>query len=412
MRPITLQNPNLNKGPSSSEEFNSLRNDIQTDITSLFNIVNEHDTSIAENMDHILRENYFLQNRLLKLQQWVKELQNDYQANSVDKESILTRSFYHASNIAPSSTKPVNVDTLHGIVSPVIVRSHDKIAYQNELGEHLLPSNLEIDVYESTDVEPVDPTTQERNYYAVSSTDITKAFDGDKNTFWVRNAEMNETKCVTEVYGLIHVKIPQDISNNVYTNTITLHPSPEYSMSILDIQYKNQNGEWRRIETYPTIFENNVEVPAEIAEAGKVFFSFPKRQITELQIKIKQPYWFKHNDKRVFMYGFQDIVVEYREYSQDEAEFTTKFSLEGTNRRFVNIGAPKVTTPVGCPTFNDYTVKHELYFDEGLTERFDFSTDIFQTIQAVYIKTILVAAGDQIPIIREIELPYRHETIQ
>lgn len=274
MRPITLQNPNLNKGPSSSEEFNSLRNDIQTDITSLFNIVNEHDTSIAENMDHILRENYFLQNRLLKLQQWVKELQNDYQANSVDKESILTRSFYHASNIAPSSTKPVNVDTLHGIVSPVIVRSHDKIAYQNELGEHLLPSNLEIDVYESTDVEPVDPTTQERNYYAVSSTDITKAFDGDKNTFWVRNAEMNETKCVTEVYGLIHVKIPQDISNNVYTNTITLHPSPEYSMSILDIQYKNQNGEWRRIETYPTIFENNVEVPAEIAEAGKVFSLF------------------------------------------------------------------------------------------------------------------------------------------
>lgn len=64
MRPITLRNPNLNKGPSSSEEFNKLRNDIQTDITNLFDIVNSHDGIISENMDHILRENYFLQNRL------------------------------------------------------------------------------------------------------------------------------------------------------------------------------------------------------------------------------------------------------------------------------------------------------------------------------------------------------------
>lgn len=51
--------------------------------------------------------------------------------------------------------------------------------------------------------------------------------------------------------------------------------------------------------------------------------------------------------------------------------------------------------PVGCPTFNDYTAKHELYFDEGLTEKFDFSTDIFQPLQAVYVKTILKTAGDQ-----------------
>jgi hypothetical protein len=43
-----------------------------------------------------------------------------------------------------------------------------------------------------------------------------------------------------------------------------------------------------------------------------------------------------------------DIIVEYREYSQDTAEFVRKFSLEGTDRRFANIGSPKVTTPVGC----------------------------------------------------------------
>ncbi|MFI8493157.1 hypothetical protein ACIGC1_09640 [Peribacillus butanolivorans] len=122
-----------------------------------------------------------------------------------------------------------------------------------------------------------------------------------------RQSEKNENECVTEVYGIIHVTIPQDISNNIYTNTL-LHPSPEYSMSVLDIQYKNQNGECRRIETYPTKQVDNKEVPVEITEAGKLVFSFHKRESTELQIKVKQPYWFRHDNKRVFLYGFQDIV--------------------------------------------------------------------------------------------------------
>lgn len=410
MRPITLRNPNLNKGPSSSAEFNSLRNDIQTDITTLFDIVNEHDELIPEYMDHMLRENYFLQNRISKLENLVKDLQNEYQSRE-GEDSIQTRSFYHASNIMLNENAPVNVDTLHGIVSPVVVHSHDKIAYRNDLGEYLLPSNLQVAAYESNDMEAIDEETKERNYYEVDSTGLGKAFDGNKNSYWVRQAEFNENKCVTEVYGLIHVVIPQDISNNIYTNTITLHPSPEYSMSIMDIQYKNQNGEWRRIETYPVTINNNTETPVELAEAGKMVFSFPKRQITELKIKVKQPYWFAHDNKRIFSYGFQDIMVEYREYSQDSAEFVTRFTLEDTDRRFTTVLEPKVTIPKGCPAFNDYTVKHELYFDKDLTEEFEFATDIYQIVQTVYVKTILKVAGDSVPVLREIELPYRHEEI-
>lgn len=411
MRPITLQNNNLNKGPSSSVEFNKLRNDVQTDITSLFNVTNKHEELIAKNMDHILRENYFLQNRLNKLEKRMMDLQYDYEANSVEGESILTKSFFHANNVSFNANKPVNLDSLHGIVSPLVVTSHDKIAYRNDLGEYLVPSNLEVDMLESTDMEPIDDDTNERKYYKIDTADIKYAFDGDKNSFWIREAEFSENKCVTEVFGILNVNIPEGISNNVYTNSITIHPSPEFSMSVLDIQYKNQNGEWRRLETYPTKREGNDEVPVEIEEAGKLIFSFPKRQITELQIKVKQPYWFTHDNKRVFMYGFQDIVIEYKEYSQDEAEFVTPFSLEGTARRFTSVSTPKVTIPIGTSEANQYTVSHELYFDPGLTERFEFSTDIFQNVQTVYIKTILKTSGDQVPIIREIELPYRHETI-
>ncbi|MEK1828976.1 hypothetical protein AAAC51_07455 [Priestia megaterium] len=112
MRPITLQNKSLQKGPSSSADFNKLRDDIQTDITSLFNIVNTHEGSIAESMDHMLRENYFLQNRLLKLEGKVKELENDYQASSIEGESIMTRSFIMRV-ILPHQMQTIQLTSIH-----------------------------------------------------------------------------------------------------------------------------------------------------------------------------------------------------------------------------------------------------------------------------------------------------------
>ena len=56
-----------------------------------------------------------------------------------------------------------------------------------------MPSNLEVSVFESSDVEPIDEETKQRKFYAVDSSGITKAFDGDKNSFWVRQSESNET---------------------------------------------------------------------------------------------------------------------------------------------------------------------------------------------------------------------------
>lgn len=70
------------------------------------------------------------------------------------------------------------------------------------------------------------------------------------------------------------------------------------------------------------------------------------------------------------MYGFQNIVVGYRGYSQNTTEFVTEFSLREKDRRFTNISQPNITTPVVCLPFNDYTTKYELYFDEGLSENF------------------------------------------
>jgi len=43
-----------------------------------------------------------------------------------------------------------------------IVKFHDKIAYKNDLGQHILPSNLEVTVYESSDTEAIGGQTGEK----------------------------------------------------------------------------------------------------------------------------------------------------------------------------------------------------------------------------------------------------------
>lgn len=408
MRPVTLQNPNLHKGPSSSKEFNSLRNDIQTDITTLFDVINTYDTIIPQNMDHVLRENFFLQNRMNKMASRIKELEQEKLNSNRTKEKVMNCSFYQAGNVSSiNADKPVSLDTLHGYITPQPIKSVNKIYYKSSDGKHILPRNFEMCAYESSNIEPIDEETNKRKYYQLSNQDLTNVFDGDKNTFWVRHAAFDQSKCVTEVYGLIHFKIPQNITNNVYTNTIILHPSPEYSMSILDIQYKNTNGEWRRIETYPVKETEEGETPVEIKEASKTTFIFPRKEIEEVQIKVKQPYWFNHENQRIFMYGFQDIIVEYNEYTQDECEFVTKYSLVGTDNRFSSIGNPKVIVPDGCIKNVSGLIHHELYFDENLTEQFDFASEIYQPVQEVYIKTTVQTTADYVPVIKEIELPYR-----
>jgi len=412
LRPITLRNPNLYKGPSTSEEFNSLRNDIHTDLTTLFEVTNTHEVKIKENMDVLMREQFFMQNRIEKLQRRVLELEAESKAKETGEESRMLRSFYHVEGMKDADPKkPVAIDTVRGLVSPVPTKHQSKLSYLNDKGEYILPHSLEVKVVESNDVQPLDASKQ-RVYYNIDSQGIEKAVDGNRNTFWVRTSTFPATSGITEVYGIMHIKLPMDILNNVYANTININPYPEYSMTITDIQYKGQGEQWNRIDTYPVQKVSGGSVtPTPIEECGKMVFSFPKREITELKIMFTQPYWFEHESNRVFVYGFQDIEVEYREFTSEEAEFVSSYSIEGTSRRFSSIQEPILGLPVGCPQNIDGCVEHHLYYDPDLTEAFPFGHDISAPIQVVYIKTILRKVGETVPFLKQMELRYTHKEV-
>lgn len=413
MQPISQNNPNVHKGPTSSKEFNELRNNIHYDLVQLFDLANKHDKEIRKNMDVLIRENMFLQNRINELEDAVGKIGQDllYREEGLNKQRFV-KSFYDLAGVSDGDpNKEALIDTMYGYLSVAPNDFVSKISYKGEEGEVTIPESFEVQIFETNNTEPIDENTGMREYYSIHDNEVLRAFDRNKNSFWVHTSSFPEDSGVSEVGGIVHIKLPLDTINNVYANTITMNPSPEYSMTIKDIQVKGYGEQWYRLDNYPTMEEGGEEKPVSLEDSGKLIFSFPKTEITEIQIFFSQPYWFANEKKRDFTYGFQEIEVEYRSYSDLEAEVVTEFSLEETTKRFYTIEEPEVELVKGTEENVGELISHRLYYNRDLTNEFNFGNEIMADIQKVYVKTTIRGQGDTIPMVRRIKLDYSYKDI-
>lgn len=413
MQPISQNNPNLYKGPSSSTEFNKLRNDIHYDLVTLFDLANKHEEEIKTNMDVLIRENFFLQSRIIELEKLVEKISQDlvYKNEGVSKQRLI-KSFYDLSGLSDGAVdKPAYVNTIYGYLSIPPFDSVSKINYQGDDGQVVIPKSLSVQLLESHNAQPKDPTTGNRTYYSVEDENILRAFDHNRNTFWVHTSSFPSDSGVSEVFGILHIKLPLDALNDVYSNTLVLNPFPEYSMTIHDIQYKGVGDQWYRLENYPTEKVDGQDVPVAIERAGKMTFAFSKTEITEIQIFFSQPYWFENDGRREFAYGFQEIDLEHRIFSNKTAEIVTEFSLEGTTKAFRIIENPTVIPASGTFSNINDLVEHKLYYNKDLTNEFKFGNEILAPIQKVYVKTILRGSEERIPMIKQIQLDFTYRDL-
>lgn len=414
MQPITQNNPNLYKGPSSSAEFNKLRNDIHHDLTQLFSVANQHDEDIRTNMDVLVRENFFLQNRIQELQTLVDTINQDllYKSNGLSKQRLI-KSFFSVDGLSDGDvTKQAYINTVYGFLSIPASNTVSKISQVADDGTVIMPASLKVTAYESTNTQAIDTTTGMRTYYTIDDDNVYRAFDTDKNSFWVHTSSFAEDSGVSEVFGNLHIQLPLDVVNNTYSNTLIINPFPEYSLRIRDIQVKGLGEQWYRLPNYPTEKDaNGNDVPVQIDDAGKLFFSFPKSEITEIQILFSQPYWFSSEGQREFVYGFQEIELDYRVVNNTQAEVISEFSIEGTTKRFSTIQKPTAVPLVGTYQEIDGLVDFKLYYNKDLTNEFNFGNEIMAPIQKVYVKTIVTGDGDNVPLIRQINLDFNFKEL-
>lgn len=414
MQPITQNNPNLYKGPSSSAEFNKLRNDMHYDVSTLFELANQNDDTIKSNMDVLVRENFFMQNKIIELESRVEKIKQDllYRADGYSKQRLI-KSFHSLEGITEGdSGKSPHINTVYGYLTVPPADAVSKLSYQTEDGQVVIPESLDVQVFESTNIEATDTNTGMPTYYELDDQDLYKAFDRSRNSFWVHSSSFPETSGVSEVYGILHIKLPLDTMNNIFANTLVLNPFPEYSMTIRDIQFKGQGEQWHRLPNFPVEKDQEGQaVPVPIENAGKLTFSFPKAEMTEVQILLTQPYWFASEGQREFTYGFQEIELEHRVSGGGEAEVISEFSLEGTTKRFSTIEEPVAIPLVGSLGAIEELVEHRLYYNKDLTNEFGFGNEIMAPIQKVYVRTTIREGAEGVPMVRKLQLDYTYKEL-
>jgi hypothetical protein len=229
VQPISMNNPNIYKGPSSSADFNKLRNEIHFDLTQLFGLANQHEEDIKANMDVLIRENFFLQNKIVELEKLVDKIGTDllYKTQGVNKQRLI-KSFHSLDGVSDGDVgKEAYVNTMYGYLTVPSSDTVSKISYRAADGEVVIPESLEVKVFESNNIQPMDEATGMRTYYSVEDDKTYLAFDRDKNSFWVHTSSFPEDSGVSEVSGIVHIKLPLDVLNNISANTLILNPFPE-----------------------------------------------------------------------------------------------------------------------------------------------------------------------------------------
>ena len=407
----SMSQRNLYRGPSSSKEFNQRNQSLIVDMENIFQLLNQNEESIEENMDIVLRENFFLQNHISLLRNEVNRL-NELVENKEERENetgtasnIFIQNFYTTNQLKNGvAAKASLIDRMHGLVTPLPTDVSSKLNYTTDGGTVFVPNDLEIFVKEAKNT--VYDEAGNLVYYDLNNAQTKAIVDKDKNTFWVRDISFDQTDSVTEVFGELHIKLPVKGMNNLYANALTIHPYPEGSMRIRDIQYKGYGDQWSRLENYPTEMQKGIEVPRIFENTRKSFFQFSRTEMTELRIFYSQPYWFENSGKSTFSYGFQGIDLEYRIYTEKSCEFVSVIDLTEKKAVFQSIAYPEAIASESSEHDLVNLVEHHLYYDESMETEFDFETAILSHISKIYVKTVLKKEGDAVPVLKEVRISY------
>ncbi len=395
MRPLLERLSNQYKGPASSDDYNNLRETLYFDILRLYDIAARNQVKINSNMNALMSENYFMQNKIRQLEDLLTNL--ELSLSSQGKVKYLRNTFNSGSNFSydiPGVTIPADkrlkIDTLNGIGTLPVNASYNKIYLTDNHGEKFLPDSFVVEVEEGTSLE---------NLEVIEDKSVYNAFDGKRLNFWFRRIKRDVS--AQNIYSRITLKLPLNIVNNAFANSISIHPCPEFSMSLLSIEYKDIIGVWKPI------------LDDEINELTKSKFIFSELEMTDVRITLKQPHWSEDNNERVFTYGLQSIEVAYEEYLNIDSSIISVFNLErfGSHVIFSRVNKPIVVL-FDESIASDNVVSHNIYADfneTGIQEvSFENTSDFdARNCSKVYVVTSVGPQGNITPTIKSIDIEFK-----
>jgi len=380
----------LSKGILNSSAINEIHGYILKEMQNLAEAQTTNEDIINKNMQALLTENIFLQDKIKELEDSLYNLKS-----RIDTElgltylSKLRQRFTGGAGIVKMDTgyiDPVyNYATIKPSASPIV-----KTSIVDNLGKVFIPDELQVTVTKWFDDNTAAGTVTNRS----NDSTIDNMFDRKQYTYWIDTITTSDS--VSTLKACIHIKLPTNIMNNALVNTIKLNPYPEYGLNIDSIEYKGYNEEWTTVSVIPD---------GGIKGAGKSAILIAPTNVLEVKVYVSQPTSIVSGTNKTFTLGMQEISIEYNQVLLDQGEIVVMFQLPA-GKYFSQVSTPTAVVHPYAPQNIAGLVEFKLYYNADLVDEFPFGRSITSNIGTVYIKIILRQRGGVLPVLSAVELNY------
>lgn len=295
------------RGALKSKTLNDMQEETLADISSISSAVNSLNSRLTKVV-------LALQNDLLYLKKEIEYLKN----NQSYQEKVAGVNNYLISRY-------LDFGDTKGLSFPNDLEDDRSAMINSEFGEITLPVNLienkfysislrnnkvisqpglDVSVRGTFDKGLGDGLVNYERGGVIGEGDVTQAFNGSNDKFWIRRVEFPLDSRVDQVECEMTVIVPQGTSAK--GNTIEVVPFPNGSVDIMELAVASDLGNnFTRVDGFEPI-DNSIAKR----------YHFAATTIDQIRIRLRQRNWVEENGKKVFYYGLQELSLKLIDYDK------------------------------------------------------------------------------------------------
>jgi hypothetical protein len=314
------------RGPTLSSEYNKLNDDILFDLLRLYEAADNTKEDLERLVNLLVHENIFLRRKIENLDNNVNDLLGIISSYPKKKSTILPSHMLSSYHLYVTNKQSLLIDNeFRTVTLRPSTETTSRTHLSNSInGSVIVPGELSMEIIPYA------------NGTTIIDRDLLESFNISNNYYWERTVVYPSSSQVDEEECLVIIKLPANIANNLYANSITIRPFPENSYDLLAIYYNNivyptaptmwsnedekenfhdsmlSNG-WKLI---PGFKVDDNEQPIGINELSRTKWNFPDTLITQIVLRLRQRNWLESNNNRTFIFGAINIDVSYDTYNK------------------------------------------------------------------------------------------------
>jgi hypothetical protein len=404
MEPIFVPDEVKPRGPTTSNQYNNMVNNIFSDLLRLYEDCDSNNEFMSAMSNMVEKDLIFISQKIDGVSEKLKEIETLLKQDARKTRLILPvppsmmADPYITQGQSLSALDPLSVDSEYRVITlgqatEPISRTHIKDAFT---GQVLVPTELTVDFLPAADES------------TIVDEHVKDAFDPTSPYYWKRTVTRPGSSNIVSEECLMIIDLPDNISNNLNANVISLKPFPENSYDIMAVYYNEEvtpgpvqlwNNEdehsnfhnimvgkgWKLIPGYP-VDVNEQPVPVNGAKRTKWFF--PETPLTKVVFWLKQSNPINSDTEKVFLFGAKEIDVRLETYNSAGGYVYAMFNAPDLPSGLSSYAITRID-----PHFSNNDALVAGRYDENATTNLCVTFDLYVLSNGSYVKKALSSEG-------------------